>query len=43
LAEFKKFNARRKLKGAVRTVMAMNKLKSLGAGFNMKPKPAPTE
>jgi len=34
LAEFKKFNARRKLKSAVHTVMAMNKLKSLGTGFN---------
>lgn len=36
LAELKRFQARRKLKGAIHTVMAMNKLKSLGAGFNLQ-------
>jgi len=33
LAEFKKFNAKRKLKAAVKAVMATNKLTSLGLDF----------
>jgi len=33
LAEFKKYNARRKFKGAVKAVMMANKLTSLGANF----------
>lgn len=33
LAEFKKFNAKRKFKAAVKTVMAANKLNSLGIDF----------
>ena len=42
LAEFKRFNAKRKLRSAVHTVIAMNKMKSLGMGFNMSaPKKVP--
>jgi calcium/calmodulin-dependent protein kinase I len=33
LAEFKRFNAKRKFKAAVKTVMAANKLTSLGVDF----------
>ena len=33
LAQFKKFNAKRKFKAAVSTVMAANKLNSLGVNF----------
>jgi calcium/calmodulin-dependent protein kinase (CaM kinase) II/calcium/calmodulin-dependent protein kinase I len=33
LAEFKKFNAKRKFKAAVKTIMATQKLTSLGANF----------
>ena len=33
LAEFKKFNAKRKFKAAVKTVMATQKLSSLGLNF----------
>lgn len=33
LVEFKKFNARRKMKAAVKTVMAIKKLESLGSNF----------
>lgn len=33
LAEFKKFNAKRKFKAAVKTVMAANKFNSLGSDF----------
>eukprot|EP00549_Striatella_unipunctata_P015666 CAMPEP_0118677192 /NCGR_PEP_ID=MMETSP0800-20121206/2488_1 /TAXON_ID=210618 ORGANISM="Striatella unipunctata, Strain CCMP2910" /NCGR_SAMPLE_ID=MMETSP0800 /ASSEMBLY_ACC=CAM_ASM_000638 /LENGTH=387 /DNA_ID=CAMNT_0006572833 /DNA_START=116 /DNA_END=1279 /DNA_ORIENTATION=- len=35
LAEFKKFNARRKFKGAVKAVMGINKMTSLGENFKM--------
>jgi len=37
LAQFKKFNAKRKFKAAVSTVMAANKLNSLGIDFRKKP------
>jgi len=33
LEEFKRFNAKRKFKAAVRTVVATNKFKSLGHDF----------
>lgn len=33
LAQFKKFNAKRKFKAAVSTVMAANKMQSLGIDF----------
>jgi hypothetical protein len=33
LAEFKKFNAKRKFKAVVKTIMATQKLTSLGANF----------
>lgn len=36
LEAFKKFNAKRKFKAAVKTVMAANKLTSLGMDFNKK-------
>lgn len=35
LAEFKKFNAKRKFKGAVKAVIASNKITSLGVNFKM--------
>lgn len=35
LQEFKKFNAKRKFKGAVKAVMASNKITSLGVNFKM--------
>mmetsp|Transcript_906 Transcript_906/g.1241 ORF Transcript_906/g.1241 Transcript_906/m.1241 type:complete len:348 (-) Transcript_906:134-1177(-) len=35
LEEFKRFNAKRRFKGAVKTVMAVNKMSSLGVNFKM--------